>query len=103
MLNKCTFAGKLKNGVMNFSVKEIATASMVLFAVIDIVGNVPIIISLRKKVGHIQSGKATIVAAVILITFLFIGEEIQRSPNPAGQFQRIPGRLAGNQAGGPGH
>ena len=76
MLNKCTFAGKLKNGVMNFSVKEIATASMVLFAVIDIVGNVPIIISLRKKVGHIQSGKATIVAAVILITFLFIGEEI---------------------------
>ena len=61
---------------MNFSVKEIATATMVLFAVIDIVGNVPIIISLRKKVGHIQSGKASIVAAVIMITFLFVGEEI---------------------------
>ena len=61
---------------MNFSVKEIATATMVLFAVIDIVGNVPIIISLRKKVGHIQSGKATIVAAIIMILFLFVGEEI---------------------------
>ena len=61
---------------MNFSIKEIATATMVLFAVIDIVGNVPIIISLRKKVGHIQSGKASIVAAVIMILFLFVGEEI---------------------------
>lgn len=61
---------------MNFSIKEIATATMVLFAVIDIVGNVPIIISLRKKVGHIQSGKASVVAAIIMILFLFVGEEI---------------------------
>ncbi len=74
--NKCTFAGSKNGDVMNFSVKEIATATMVLFAVIDIVGNVPIIISLRKKVGHIQSGKATIVAAIIMILFLFVGEEI---------------------------
>ena len=49
---------------------------MILFAVIDIVGSVPIIISLRKKVGHIQSGKASIVAAAIMIAFLFIGEKI---------------------------
>lgn len=61
---------------MNFSIKQIATATMVLFAVIDIVGNVPVIISLRKKVGHIQSGKASVVAAVIMIAFLFVGEEI---------------------------
>ena len=59
---------------MNF--KEIFTAGMVLFAVIDIVGSVPIIISLRKKVGHIQSGKASLVACIIMISFLFIGEEI---------------------------
>lgn len=65
-----------KSGVMNFNIKEIATATMVLFAVIDVVGNVPIIIGLRKKVGHIQSGKATIVAAIIMIAFLFVGEEI---------------------------
>ncbi|MDC6366321.1 MULTISPECIES: MarC family protein [Flavobacteriaceae] len=61
---------------MNFSFKEIATASMVLFAVIDIVGSVPIIISLRSKVGHIQSEKAAIVAACIMVSFLFVGESI---------------------------
>lgn len=61
---------------MKFSFKEIATASMVLFAVIDILGSVPIIISLRNKVGHIQSEKAALVAAGIMIAFLFVGESI---------------------------
>lgn len=61
---------------MNLNFKEIATASMILFAVIDILGSVPIIIGLRKKVGHIQSGKATLVAGGIMIAFLFVGEEI---------------------------
>lgn len=61
---------------MNFNFREIATATMILFAVIDIVGSVPIIIDLRKKAGHIQSGKATLVAAIIMIAFLFVGEEI---------------------------
>jgi len=61
---------------LNFSIKEVATSGMVLFAVIDIIGNVPIIIGLRNKVGHIQSEKASIVAAIIMIAFLFIGEEI---------------------------
>ncbi len=54
---------------MNFNLREIASASMILFAVIDIVGSVPIIISLRNKVGHIQSGKATIVAAMYYDSF----------------------------------
>nr|WP_299343521.1 MarC family protein [Allomuricauda sp.] len=61
---------------MNFNFKQIATATMILFAVIDILGSVPIIISLRKKVGHIQSEKASIVAACIMIAFLFVGESI---------------------------
>src|SRR5690606_37017144 len=61
---------------MQFSIKEIFTAFMVLFAVIDIVGNVPIVIDLRKKVGHIQSEKASIVAGVIMIMFLFLGQNI---------------------------
>ena len=56
--------------------KEILTASMVLFAVIDIVGSIPIIISLRQKAGHIQSEKAALVAAIIMIAFLFVGEKI---------------------------
>jgi multiple antibiotic resistance protein len=48
---------------------------MVLFAVIDIVGSIPIIVDLRAKHGHIESEKATIVAGAIMIVFLFIGEE----------------------------
>ena len=53
--------------------KEILTASLVLFAVIDIIGNIPLIISLRDKIGHIQSEKASIIAAFIMIGFLFLG------------------------------
>ena len=63
---------------MNIDLKEILTATLVLFAVIDIVGSIPIIIDLRRKVGHIQSEKASIVAVIIMIAFLFVGEEILR-------------------------
>lgn len=59
-----------------FDLKEILTAGMVLFAVIDIIGSTPIIIGLRKKVGHIQSEKASLVAGLIMIAFLFLGEKI---------------------------
>lgn len=61
---------------MGFDWKEMFTISMVLFAVIDIIGSVPIIVDLRAKIGHIQSEKASIVAAIIMIAFLFVGEEI---------------------------
>ncbi|MFT6211090.1 MAG: multiple antibiotic resistance protein [Bacteroidia bacterium] len=61
---------------MHLNLKEIATATMVLFAVIDIVGSVPIIIDLRQKNGNLRSGLASIVALVIMILFLFLGENI---------------------------
>ncbi|MBE16607.1 MAG: MarC family protein [Dokdonia sp.] len=61
---------------MNFIAKEIIAASMILFAVIDIMGNIPIVIKLRKKAGHIQSGKAALVALGIMIAFVFVGESI---------------------------
>ena len=61
---------------MSLDFKEILTTFMVLFAVIDIVGNIPIIIDLRKKAGHIQSGKGSIIAGIIMIVFLFLGESI---------------------------
>jgi len=61
---------------MNFNLREIITSGMVLFAVIDIIGSIPIIIDLRQKVGHIKSEKASIVAMVLLIVFLFVGESI---------------------------
>jgi multiple antibiotic resistance protein len=61
---------------MNFSFKEIITATMILFAVIDIIGSIPIIIELRNKVGHIQSEKASLVSALIMVAFLFVGEQL---------------------------
>jgi len=61
---------------MELNFKEIITATMILFAVIDIIGSIPIIIDLRQKVGHIQSEKASIVAMLIMILFLFLGTEI---------------------------
>ena len=55
--------------------KEIFTVGMILFAVIDIVGTIPIVVDLRAKHGHIESEKASVVAGIIMIVFLFIGEE----------------------------
>lgn len=61
---------------MGINVKEIFTAVMILFAVIDMIGNIPIIINLRAKVGHIHSERASIVAGIIMIAFLFLGKSI---------------------------
>lgn len=60
---------------MELDFKEIITVGMVLFAVIDIVGTIPIIVDLRTKHGHIESEKASLVAGLIMIIFLFVGEE----------------------------
>lgn len=58
-----------------FDLKEIITVGMVLFAVIDIVGSIPIIADLRNKHGHIESEKASLVAGLIMLVFLFTGED----------------------------
>jgi len=63
---------------MNFNLSEILSVTMVLFAVIDILGDIPIIVGLREKVGHIQSEKASILAFVIMVAFLFFGNKILR-------------------------
>ena len=60
---------------MELDFKEIITVGMVLFAVIDIVGTITIIVDLRTKHGHIESEKASLVPGLIMIIFLFIGEE----------------------------
>lgn len=61
---------------MDFNLKEIAAAFMILFAVIDIIGNIPIVIDLRKKAGHIQSEKAAIISGALMVVFLFVGKSI---------------------------
>lgn len=56
--------------------KDILSVSMILFAVIDIVGSLPVIIETRLKVGRIHAEKATIASFLIMVLFLFLGENI---------------------------
>jgi len=53
---------------------DIITVFMVLFAVIDITGSIPIIIDIKRKTGHIDAEKATLVSFVLMLVFLFAGE-----------------------------
>ncbi len=61
---------------MNISLKEILATFMVLFAVIDITGSIPIIIDIKSKVGKIEAEKATLVSFLIMFAFLIIGEPL---------------------------
>lgn len=61
---------------MNFNIVEMFASFMVLFAIIDIPGSIPIIIDIKSKTGKISSGKATIVAFSIMFAFLFIGKPL---------------------------
>ena len=61
---------------MGFNYNDALSAFLILFAVIDILGSIPIIVTLRKKVGQVQSEKATLVAGAIMIVLLFLGERI---------------------------
>jgi multiple antibiotic resistance protein len=60
----------------NVAIKEIITISFTLFAVIDMVGNIPVLASLRAKMGgEIRSIQATIASGGLMILFLFIGQQ----------------------------
>ncbi|KQS42191.1 MarC family protein [Pedobacter sp. Leaf194] len=61
---------------MKFNLSEILSTTMVLFAIIDILGAIPVVIELRRKAGHIESEKASLVAAGLMILFLFLGESL---------------------------
>jgi multiple antibiotic resistance protein len=53
---------------------NVLTVFLTLFAVIDMPGNVPLIIRLRKENGEVESAKSTIVATIIMISMLFFGD-----------------------------
>ena len=59
---------------MNFDLKEFISSTMILFAIIDIVGNIPLIVLLREKYKVIESEKASFVSLIIMVVFLFVGE-----------------------------
>lgn len=57
-------------------IKEIITLSLTLFAVIDIIGSIPILIDIKKKQGHIKSEKVVMFSFLLLAVFLFLGESL---------------------------
>jgi len=61
---------------MNFDIVEILAAFMVLFAIIDIPGSIPIILDIKVKTGDIEPGRVTMVSSLIFLAFLFIGSPL---------------------------
>ena len=59
-----------------FDIAQIGKAFLVLFAVIDIVGGIPLILQVRQKAGKIYPARATLVSLAIMVTFLYLGETI---------------------------
>ena len=61
---------------MHFDFREISTVTLVLFAIIDVLGSVPVILDIKSKVGHVDAKYATLVSGFIMILFLFLGNQI---------------------------
>jgi len=61
---------------MQFSIVHVLSVFMVLFAVIDIFGSIPLIIDLKAKGNKIEAGKTTLISFLILTLFLFVGEAL---------------------------
>jgi multiple antibiotic resistance protein len=58
------------------NLKEIFSVTLILFSVIDILGSIPFVILIRKREGRIYAEKATAIAAILMIVFLFLGQSI---------------------------
>lgn len=58
------------------SIKDSFSVTLILFSVIDIVGSIPFIILIRKREGRIYAEQATLISAVLMIVFLFLGQSI---------------------------
>jgi len=59
---------------MNFNLDQLLTVTFTLFAVIDIVGSIPLLISLKEKMGAIRSLQVTLISGALMILFLFAGK-----------------------------
>lgn len=61
---------------MTFDLNKLLTVTFTLFAVIDIIGSIPVLISLKEKMGNIRSLQATLISGILMIVFLFAGKQI---------------------------
>lgn len=63
-------------GLETIKITEIVTVTLSLFAVIDILGSIPILLGIKNKMGDIHAGLATIVSGVLILAFFFFGAEL---------------------------
>lgn len=79
MINECHLTIFAENGMFDFGdlvLKEILTVTFTLFAIIDMLGNAPVLISLKAKMGgKIRSLQATLASGALMLLFLFFGQE----------------------------
>lgn len=59
---------------MQFNFQEFLTLTFTLFAVIDVVGSVPMLISMKEKMGGINAWKVTLISGALMVLFFFIGK-----------------------------
>ncbi|HRF25163.1 MAG TPA: MarC family protein, partial [Chitinophagaceae bacterium] len=59
---------------MHFDVQEFLTLTFTLFAVIDIVGSIPMLISIKQKMGGLNSWKVTLISGGLMVLFFFLGK-----------------------------
>jgi multiple antibiotic resistance protein len=59
---------------MDFSLKDFLTVTFTLFAVIDIIGTVPVLISMKNKIGEIREGMVTLISGALMVLFLYMGK-----------------------------
>ena len=59
-----------------FDWNQLLTVTFTLFAVIDIIGSIPLLHALKKKLGGLHEGKATLISGILMIAFLFAGEKL---------------------------
>jgi multiple antibiotic resistance protein len=59
---------------MNIDAKDLLTVTFTLFAIIDVVGSVPILISIKEKIGGINELRATLISGALMVLFLYAGE-----------------------------
>jgi multiple antibiotic resistance protein len=60
---------------MQWNLDDLLTITFTLFAIIDVIGSIPLLISLKQKMGGIDELKATLISGGLMILFLFIGEK----------------------------
>jgi len=62
--------------MQGFDWNQLLTVTFTLFAVIDIIGSIPLLHALKKKLGGLHEGKATLISGILMIAFLFAGEKL---------------------------